>query len=70
MILPEPKCARVHSSYEVNCDARQVGSGLVWSGLNELAWVSADGEDCLLSRGEAEHVLRRACLTVSGLAPL
>jgi hypothetical protein len=65
MILPEPKCARVYSSFEVNCNARQVGSG-----LNELAWVSADGEDCLLSRGEAEHVLRRACLTVSGLASL
>ncbi|EXL71582.1 hypothetical protein FOPG_12720 [Fusarium oxysporum f. sp. conglutinans race 2 54008] len=36
-------------------DARRVGSG-----LNGLAWVSANGEDISESRGEAESVLQRA----------
>jgi hypothetical protein len=41
-------------------DARRVGSG-----LNGLAWVSANGEDISESRGEAESVLQRAVLDCS-----
>lgn len=41
-------------------DARRVGSG-----LNGLAWVSANGEDISESRGEAESVLQRVVLDCS-----